>query len=182
MITFSSSTDVRRNGTENREMTQCRYWATFDAGTHQNREANESYRWNDYLNFGKASGSIPGLSPTLSVIIYRSSRSLHSYQVPFSTIEHNCKDEVLCSRFPTNAGIKLFGHRTEAMLKEFAQFEDKSVFQATKAEDLSSDQKRKALALFNLIKEKRFGEIKGRSYLGKIKLYHNSIFTQYSIN
>ena len=50
-----------------------------------------------------------------------------------------------------------------ALFKEFSQLHDKNVFKAIKASDLSKQQKRDALHALNLIKEKRNGEIKGRT-------------------
>ena len=50
-----------------------------------------------------------------------------------------------------------------ALFKEFSQLHNKKVFKAIKASDLSKKQKRDALYALNLIKEKRNGEIKGRT-------------------
>jgi hypothetical protein len=50
-----------------------------------------------------------------------------------------------------------------ALFKEFAQLHDKKVFKAVRASDLSREQKRNALRAINLIKEKRNGDLKGRT-------------------
>jgi hypothetical protein len=63
-----------------------------------------------------------------------------------------------------SAGIKKHGQKAiDAMLKEFCQLDDKSVFTAVDATKLSSTQKFAALRAINLIKEKRDGVLKGRS-------------------
>lgn len=51
----------------------------------------------------------------------------------------------------------------DALLKEFAQLNDLTVFGPLHAEQLTTEQKRNALPSINLIKEKRCGRIKGRS-------------------
>ena len=50
-----------------------------------------------------------------------------------------------------------------ALFKEFAQLHDKKVFKAIKASDLTRTQKKNALRAINLIKEKRNGDLKGRT-------------------
>ena len=51
----------------------------------------------------------------------------------------------------------------KAMLKEFAQINEKEVFSPIKASYLTPTQRRKALRTINLIKEKRDGVLKGRT-------------------
>jgi hypothetical protein len=62
------------------------------------------------------------------------------------------------------AGIKLFGEPAkQAMLKEFKQLDDKQVFTPRHAHELTPEQKKEALRAVNLIKEKRTGDLKGRT-------------------
>jgi hypothetical protein len=62
------------------------------------------------------------------------------------------------------AGIKKHGQAAvDAIFKEFAQLDDKDVFEPVDATTLNRAQKRAALRAVNLIKEKRSGELKGRS-------------------
>ncbi len=62
------------------------------------------------------------------------------------------------------AGIKKFGRRAEeALMTEFAQLEDLTVFEGLDPSTLMSEQQRTALRAINLIKEKRDGRIKGRT-------------------
>ena len=62
------------------------------------------------------------------------------------------------------AGIKKYGRRAEeALMTEFAQLEELSVFEAIDPQTLTSDQRRTALRAINLIKEKRSGKLKGRT-------------------
>jgi hypothetical protein len=66
------------------------------------------------------------------------------------------------TQMTATAGIKKHGQRAvDALLKEFCQLDDKSVFAAVDANSLSSAQKAAALRAINLIKEKRDGELKG---------------------
>ena len=51
----------------------------------------------------------------------------------------------------------------DALLKEFAQLDDMTVFDGLFAHELTDEQKRNALRSINLIKEKRCGKIKGQS-------------------
>ena len=68
------------------------------------------------------------------------------------------------TQMTATAGIKKHGQRAiDALLKEFCQLDDKSVFAAVDANGLSLAQKAAALRAINLIKEKRDGELKGRS-------------------
>ena len=62
-------------------------------------------------------------------------------------------------------GVRRFGERAiAAMLKEHAQIgeDDKRIFVPQKANELSREQKRKALRMTSLIKNKRSGQIKER--------------------
>ena len=74
-------------------------------------------------------------------------------------------------------GIKLHGEcAVEALLKEFSQLDNMNTFKPIKANSMTKKQRRKALRLINLIKEKRDGTLKGhtcadsrsqRSYISK---------------
>jgi Reverse transcriptase (RNA-dependent DNA polymerase) len=62
------------------------------------------------------------------------------------------------------AGIKVFGQpAVDAILKEFCQLHNKGVFSPKHASSLTALQKRGSLRAVSLIKEKRTGEIKGRT-------------------
>ena len=70
----------------------------------------------------------------------------------------------IMTQMTATAGIKKHGQRAvDALLKEFCQLDDKSVFAAVDATKLSHKQKSEALRAINLIKEKRDGALKGRS-------------------
>jgi hypothetical protein len=61
-------------------------------------------------------------------------------------------------------GLKRYGKEAEAaLMKEFAQLEDLNVYEAVNARLLTKEQRRGALRAINLIKEKRTGQIKGRT-------------------
>jgi hypothetical protein len=69
------------------------------------------------------------------------------------------------TQMTTTAGIKKHGQMAvDTLLKEFCQLDDKSVFAAVDAKTLSAKRKKAALRAINLIKEKRDGSIKGRSW------------------
>jgi hypothetical protein len=62
------------------------------------------------------------------------------------------------------AGIKIYGQpAVDAILKEFCQLHDKGVFSPHHASSLTHEQRKGSLRAVNLIKEKRTGEIKGRT-------------------
>jgi hypothetical protein len=70
----------------------------------------------------------------------------------------------IMAQMTATAGIKKHGQKAvDALLKEFCQLDDKSVFAAVDAKTQSAKQKKAALRAINLIKEKRDGSIKGRS-------------------
>jgi len=61
-------------------------------------------------------------------------------------------------------GIKRFGESAiNAVLAEFGQLNDQKIFDPKFAHELSGKQKREALNLITLVKEKRCGKIKGRA-------------------
>lgn len=68
------------------------------------------------------------------------------------------------TQMTATAGIKKHGQEAvDALFKEFAQLDDKRVFQPLDASSLSHSEKCAALRAVNLIKEKRSGELKGRT-------------------
>ena len=68
------------------------------------------------------------------------------------------------TQMSAKAGIKKHGRKAEeALMAEFAQLEDLSVFEAIDPTTLTSDQRKGALRSINLIKEKRCGRLKGRA-------------------
>ena len=73
------------------------------------------------------------------------------------------------SQMPAKKGFKQFGQvDVAAMIKEFTQLNEgavhgKPVVIPTEAKSLTSLEKRKSLRAVNLIKEKRSGDIKGRT-------------------
>ena len=70
----------------------------------------------------------------------------------------------IMTQMSAKAGIKKHGKAAEAaMMKEFAQLENLNVYQALDPTTLTPQQKRGALRAINLIKEKRDGQLKGRT-------------------
>ena len=70
----------------------------------------------------------------------------------------------------TDKGIDRYGQcAVDALLKEFAQLDDMTVFDRLFANQLTDEQKRNALRSINLIKEKHCGKIKGRSVADRRK-------------
>ena len=62
------------------------------------------------------------------------------------------------------AGIKKHGQAAvAALMSEFAQLEDRTVYEIVDAAKLTKRQRKMALRAINLIKEKRDGKIKGRT-------------------
>ena len=61
-------------------------------------------------------------------------------------------------------GLKRYRERAaEALIAEWKQLDDKKVFHGVKFNDTTPEQRRKALGLVQLIKEKRCGKIKGHT-------------------
>ena len=87
------------------------------------------------------------------------------------------------------AGIKRYGPRAiDALYEEFAQLKELSVFEAICTTDLTPQQRRDALPLINLIKEKRCGKIKGRSVADGCKqrkyysrTHHRSMYSRFHV-
>jgi hypothetical protein len=70
----------------------------------------------------------------------------------------------MMTQMTANAGIRKHGGKAiTALLEEFCQLDDKSVFKPLHAKELTTRQKKDALRAINLIKEKRCGRIKGRT-------------------
>ena len=70
----------------------------------------------------------------------------------------------MMTQMTASAGIKKHGDKAvEALLEEFCQLDDKSVFKPLDAASLTGEQKKEALRAINLIKEKRCGRLKGRT-------------------
>jgi hypothetical protein len=68
------------------------------------------------------------------------------------------------NQMSATVGIRKHGQAAvDALFKEFAQLDDKEVFEPVHARSLTKSQKAAALRAINLIKEKRSGELKGRS-------------------
>lgn len=62
------------------------------------------------------------------------------------------------------AGLKKHGRDAEeTLMREFAQLEDLSVYESVDPSTLTAQQKSRALRSLNLIKEKRDGQLKGRT-------------------
>ena len=61
-------------------------------------------------------------------------------------------------------GIRRYGDRAaKAVIKEYAQLDEKGTFEPKDPSELTGDQKVEALNLITIIKEKRCGKIKGRA-------------------
>jgi hypothetical protein len=68
------------------------------------------------------------------------------------------------TQMSANAGLKKHGRAAEAaLMKEFAQLEDLTVFEPLYANGLTKEQKGAALRAITLLKEKRDGRLKGRT-------------------
>jgi hypothetical protein len=70
----------------------------------------------------------------------------------------------ILTQMSANAGIKKHGREAEeALMAEFAQLHDLSVFEGLDPTTLTKAQRREALRAINLIKEKGCGKLKGRT-------------------
>jgi hypothetical protein len=79
-------------------------------------------------------------------------------------ILHKKIHHFVMTQMSANAGIRKHGRKAkEALLAEFAQFEELGVYEPVDASTLTRVQKRAALRAINLIKEKRCGKLKGRT-------------------
>ena len=68
------------------------------------------------------------------------------------------------NQMTAKAGLRKHGRDAEeALMKEFAQLEDLSVYESVDPSTLTAQQKSEALRSLNLIKEKRDGQLKGRT-------------------
>ena len=91
--------------------------------------------------------------------------ALENYVFGFVMAQMTAQAETTGSaQMSEKAGIKKFGRRAEeALMTEFAQLQDLTVFEGLDPSTLTSEQRRSALRAINLIKEKRDGRIKGRT-------------------
>ena len=86
-------------------------------------------------------------------------QELHSHLCDLYEVVHFCFNQMSAKE-----GIKKHGEAAVmALFSEFAQLHDKRVFKAIRASELTKAQKRNALYAINLIKEKRNGNLKGRT-------------------
>ena len=84
------------------------------------------------------------------------------HEKPGNFYEYVC--HLMFNQMPAKKGIEKHGQVTvDAMLKEFSQLDDMSVFEGIDASTLMTEQKKEALRAINLIKEKRCGTVKGRT-------------------
>jgi hypothetical protein len=68
------------------------------------------------------------------------------------------------TQMSAKAGLRKHGKAAEAaLMAEFSQLEDLSVYQSIDANSLTQEQRKDALRAINLIKEKRCGKLKGRT-------------------
>jgi hypothetical protein len=98
-----------------------------------------------------------------------------SYDTQFASVDqrnevtsaddcYNITVNVVFTQMSATKGIKIYGERAlTAMFTEYEQLENLEVFQAVNPDNLTQEDKRKALRAINLIKEKRSGKIKGRA-------------------
>jgi hypothetical protein len=89
--------------------------------------------------------------------------SLRNWKSHPTTAQQNVFGYMM-NQMTATAGIRKHGQAAiDALLQEFAQLDDKDVFQAVDASKLSPAQRQAALRIVNLIKEKRSGILKGRT-------------------
>ena len=87
-------------------------------------------------------------------------------KIPVTNIGDMFKEtmNVIMTQMSGKAGIKKHGQRAiDALFKEYAQLNDKSVFCGINPNKLTAEEKKQALRLVELIKEKRCGKLKGRA-------------------
>lgn len=91
----------------------------------------------------------------------------HKFGHPGGQVEHQFLQHVYgrtMTQMTAGAGIKKYGQpAVAALFAEYAQLEDKNVFEGVVASSLTNKQRRAALRAVNLIKEKRDGRLKGRT-------------------
>ena len=84
-------------------------------------------------------------------------------RVSNTTFTQMAKDDRY-AQVPVSEGIKRHGEKAiMAVLKEYAQLNDKDVFKACDGNKLTYDEKKSALNLITMVREKRDGKIKGRA-------------------
>jgi hypothetical protein len=70
----------------------------------------------------------------------------------------------IMTQMTAKAGIRKHGRAAEAaLMQEFAQFENLNVYEVINVKTLTAEQRKGALRALNLIKEKRDGQLKGRT-------------------
>ena len=104
--------------------------------------------------------------------------SSQSYTVPYQLLQHTSDSlendgqkemkayvfGFIMNQMTANAAIKKYGKVAErALMEEFAQLDDLSVFEPIHSRQLTRQQKKETLRAINLIKEKKDGRIKGRT-------------------
>ena len=81
-----------------------------------------------------------------------------------STIKPQISKESKYAQVSVKEGIERFGESAvNAVLAEFGQLHDQHIFDPKYEKDLTIAQKKAALNLITLVKEKRCGKIKGRA-------------------
>jgi hypothetical protein len=94
-------------------------------------------------------------------------KSYHPPRQFFQTTEdlQQCMFAYVLTQMSAKQGIKKHGKAAEAaMMAEFAQLEHLSVYEVVDPNSLTKRQKDEALRAINLIKEKRDGQLKGRTF------------------
>ena len=91
-------------------------------------------------------------------------RLVYNQMVHYMFTQFGEEEPTHTPQMSAKAGIKLFGERAvAAMIKEYNQLHEKKVTARTPYEDLTPEQKKRALNAINTIKKKRCGKIKGRT-------------------
>lgn len=72
--------------------------------------------------------------------------------------------EIACTQMSAREGLKRFGEKAEtALVTEWIQLDSLGVYEGKKWYQLTKEQRRRAMRLVQLIKEKRCGKVKGRT-------------------
>ena len=78
--------------------------------------------------------------------------------------DYNNRFEFAFTQMSAKEGLRRFGEKAaEALIKEWQQLDEKKVFHGIHFKDTTSEQRKGALRLVQLIKQKRCGKIKGRT-------------------
>ena len=90
-------------------------------------------------------------------------RALQNYSHPQRDRRQDQVNHVIMTQYGVKKGLKLFGSRgTAAVKKELQQVHDRKVVKPVHPQELTREQRVRALAYLMFLKEKRTGEIKGR--------------------